>query len=264
MTETEIFETEGDAAAVAGDAPFLLDIAGFEGPIDLLLTLAREQKVDLTRISILELAEQYLAFVAEARKLRLELAADYLVMAAWLAYLKSRLLIPEPEGEEPSGEELAAALQFQLQRLEAMREAGIRLMALPQLGRDVFRRGSPEPVQLNEKRIHEVTLFDLLKAYGDHQRRTKAPGPLMIKPLALHSIEEALERLQTLLGKLPSWTTLSAFLPSDVGDGLVGRSAIATTLIAALELVKSGQAELRQATTFGPIHIRPRRQEISQ
>jgi segregation and condensation protein A len=145
-----------------------------------------------------------------------------------------------------------------------MREAGVRLMALPQLGRDMFRRGSPEPVQINEKTIHQVSLFDLLKAYGEHQRRTKDPGPYMIRPLELHSIEEALERLQSLLGKLPSWTTLSAFLPANLGEGIVGRSAVAATLIAALELVKSGQAELRQATTFGPIHIRPRRQEISQ
>src|SRR5215475_6959548 len=161
----EAFEDTGKTGT--SDSQFVLDLDGYEGPIDVLLNLAREQKVDLTKISILDLADQYLAFVARARRLRLELAADYLVMAAWLAYLKSRLLLPEPEGEaEPTGAELAAALAFQLQRLEAMQRAGARLMALPRLGRDFFVRGEPERVQVVARPVYRLTLYELLKAYG--------------------------------------------------------------------------------------------------
>jgi segregation and condensation protein A len=255
---TDPFDAPDRPPAAPQEASLVLDIDGFEGPIDLLLTLARDQKVDLTRISILQLAEQYLAFVAEARRVRLELAADYLVMAAWLAYLKSRLLLPEPEQEQPSGEEMAAALAFQLQRLEAMQAAGARLMARPVLGRDVFARGAPEAVQLRETRVLEVTLYELLKAYGDHQRRRTAPGPLQIRPLELYSIEEALQRMQEMLGRLPAWTRLSSFLPSgaDGLDSIVGKSQVASTFVALLELVKAGQAELRQDAVFGDIHVR--------
>lgn len=240
-----------------GDEPLLLDIDGFEGPIDLLLTLARDQKVDLTRISILQLAEQYLTFVEKARRLRLELAADYLVMAAWLAYLKSRLLLPDPQPEEPSGEELAAALAFQLQRLEAMQGAAARLLARPRLGRDVFARGAPEDMPILEKRIVEVSLYDLLKAYGAHKRRQEKVEPFHIAATELYSIEEALGRMTEMLGRLPDWTRLQSFLPQGVrGGGLKARSALASTFLASLELAKDGKLELRQERPFDPIYLR--------
>src|SRR5277367_5430604 len=168
---TELFETEREGKRPQ-QGELVVDLDGYEGPIDVLLALAREQKVDLTHISILQLADQYLAFISAARSLRLEIAADYLVMAAWLAYLKSRLLLPEPQpDDEPSGAELAAALAYQLQRLEAMQQAGARLMARPQLGRDVFRRGAPEGVPIVKHAQYEATLFELLKAYGEGRSR---------------------------------------------------------------------------------------------
>ena len=235
----------------------VLALDGFEGPIDLLLTLARNQKVDLTRISILQLADQFLEFVAVARRVRIELAADYLVMAAWLAYLKSRLLLPEPESpdEEPGGAEMAAALAFQLQRLEAVRAVGVRLMARPQLGRDVFARGAPEGLTVEKTPVLEVTLYDLLKAYGEHRRRQET-STLTIKPLDLYSLEDALGRLSQLLGSLPDWATLASFLPGRGDDSLRSRSALAATFAASLELVKSGHIELRQDGAFGPIWLR--------
>ena len=185
-----------------GDAEpsFLVDVDGFEGPLDLLLELARRQKVDLAKISILALADQYLAFIEEARKVRLELAADYLVMAAWLAYLKSRLLLPEPPaGEEPSAQEMADALQWQLRRLEAMQEAGVRLMARPQLGKDVFSRGQPEGAVVVRRAVWDVKLYDLLRAYGD-QLRPKDADTYQIQPMQFFSVEEAAERLGRMLG----------------------------------------------------------------
>ncbi len=213
----EPFETP--RADVAAITELVVDLDGYEGPIDVLLSLARDQKVDLTKISILQLADQYLAFISAARQMRLEIAADYLVMAAWLAYLKSRLLLPEPQPEdEPSGAELAAALAFQLQRLEAMQQAGVRLMARPLLGRDVFPRGAPEGLP--------------------------------------HSMDDALARLGKLLGKLPEWRTLMSFLPPNLRAGLVGRSAVASTFAASLELVRSGRVQLRQDVAFGPIYLR--------
>ncbi|MBP2303179.1 segregation and condensation protein A [Azospirillum picis] len=240
----------------------LLVLDGFEGPLDMLLALGREQKVDLTRISILQLADQYLSFVAEARKVRLELAADYLVMAAWLAYLKSRLLLPEPEGEEPSGEDMAAALAFQLQRLEAMKEAAAKLFARPRLGVDVHPRGAPEDLDLRRKSVYEVTLFDLLRAYG-RQRARKEGGVLRIAPVRLYSLEEAVQRLSALLGHMPDWATLSSFLPSGQGGGqgggLLTRSALAAHFAATLELAKAGRVELRQEAAFSPLYVRSRR-----
>lgn len=239
----------------------VIDVEGFEGPLDLLLELARDQKVDITRISILALAEQYLAFIQEARKVRLELAADYLVMAAWLAYLKSRLLLPapEPDGEEPSGEELAAALRFQLQRLQALRDAGQKLVALPQLGRDTFARGEPERVRSVETVVYEATLFDLLKAYGRLQRK---PGDhnLRIARIDLFSVEDAVKRLSAMLGEMPSWRTLVAFLPPSlsVTDPLATRSAVAATFVASLELCKRGLLDLRQEGSFAPLYLRSR------
>ncbi len=238
----------------------MLVLDGFEGPLDLLLTLGREQKVDLTRISILELADQYLSFVAEARKVRLELAADYLVMAAWLAYLKSRLLIPALEDEEPSGEDMAAALAFQLQRLEAMKEVAATLFARPRLGRDVFARGAPEDIDIRRKSVYEVTLYDLLRAYGDHRKRREG-GVLHIAPIRLYSMEDAVRRLSDLLGHMPDWATLSSFLPAGFAPGeaaspLLTRSALAAHFAATLELAKAGRVELRQDGAFTPLYVR--------
>ncbi|MBX6324172.1 MAG: segregation/condensation protein A, partial [Rhodospirillaceae bacterium] len=227
-----------------------------EGPIDVLLTLAREQKVDLTRISILELADQYLAFIARARHLRLEIAADYLVMAAWLAYLKSRLLLPEPAGPgEPTGAEMAAALAFQLRRLEAMQEAGAKLMARPQLGRDVFARGAPEPVEVVKRPVFTLSLYELLGAYG-HIAGRRQQGVLRILPAELYSMDDALRRLRAMIGHSPDWRSLMSFLPEEIKGALWRRSVVAATFAASLELVRSGQAELRQERPFGPIFLR--------
>jgi segregation and condensation protein A len=249
---------------VDDNGQFLLDLDGYGGPIDVLLTLARDQKVDLTKISILALAEQYLAFIERARKLRLELAADYLVMASWLAFLKSKLLLPEPEGvEESSAAEMADALAFQIRRLESMQKAGARLQGLPQLGRDVFARGMPEPIVIDRKSIFELGLFDLLAAYGQHLSRHEKQL-YTIEPFMLHSVETAIERLSQMIGRLPVWTLLSQFLPSfdpaRVASGeqrrLVGRSAVAATFGATLELAKRGVVTIRQDGIFEPIYIR--------
>jgi segregation and condensation protein A len=237
-----------------------LTLGGFEGPIDILLQLARDQKVDLIQISILALAEQYLAFVAEARRENLELAADYLVMAAWLAYLKSRLLLPPvPGDEDPSGEEMAAALHFQLQRLEAMQTAGQALLERPLLGRDVFARGMPEEIATIGHALWDVTFFDLLTAYADHKRRQGASS-LEIEPLTLYSVEDALGRLERLLGTdLVDWSVLQHYLPLDIAEPLHRRSAVCAHFIASLELVRQGRLEVRQeGGHFSPIHIRAR------
>lgn len=254
----EDFADDAEEAAFAGDR-LLLDLGAYEGPIDVLLTLARDQKVDLTRISILALADQYLAFIARMRREHLELAADYLVMAAWLAYLKSRLLLPpEPEdyGDEPSGEELAAALAFQLQRLEAMQKAGAGLMKRPQLGRDVFGRGAPEGVEIVTRSVFQATLYDLLKAYADHTRRTSVTT-LAIEAPDLYSVDDAIQRLQDMLGRIPDWTRLQDFLPRGLKGGLLRRSAIASHFIATLELARQGRIQLRQeGGAFGPIYVK--------
>jgi len=250
-----------DAARGAGghpDGELVVDLEGYEGPIDVLLVLARQQKVDLVHLSILQLADQYLTFIAEARRLRLEIAADYLVMAAWLAYMKSRLLLPEPEDDdEPSGPEMAEALAFQLRRLEAMQRAGAKVMALPRLGRDVFPRGAPEGVQVVNTPVYQLSLYELLKAYGEQQRRTQVPS-LEIAATDIYSMDDALERLGRLLGSVPDWQTLQSFLPAGIRDGLIYRSAVASTLAASLELVRSGKLELRQSNAFGPIYMRPK------
>ncbi len=251
-------EDRPDDRACAEDA-LVLALDGFEGPIDMLLAMARDQKVDLLHISILALADQYLAFIADARSLRIELAADYLVMAAWLAYLKSKLLLPDPPAteDELSGEEMAAALAFQLRRLEAMREAGERLMARPRLGRDVFARGAPEGLAVERTTVIQLSLFELLRAYGEHRRRVESAS-LRIPPTELYSIEEAIARLSELLGRMPDWATMASFLPSGIDEGLRGRSAVAATFVATLELVKAGQLELRQDRPFAPIWVRRR------
>ncbi|GEO36005.1 segregation/condensation protein A [Skermanella aerolata] len=244
------------------EGQLVLDLDGYEGPIDVLLTLARDQKVDLTRISILQLANQYLAFVAEARRIRLELAADYLVMAAWLAYLKSRLLLPEQDEEEPSGEDLAQALAFQLQRLEAMQEVGAKLVDRPRLGRDVFARGAPEGIQVISRSIFDLSLYDLLKAYTEHKRKEEY-GTWRIQPTELYSMEDALQHLSEMLGRLPDWTSLASFVPGAAGDSLLSRSALAAHFVASLELTKAGKLELRQEGVFSPIYLRRVRSQQS-
>ena len=237
-------------------AELVLELDGYEGPIDLLLTLAREQKVDLAKISILALADQYLDFIARQRLLRLEIAADYLVMAAWLAYLKSRLLLPQPpEGDEPSGAELAAVLEHRLRLLAAMQTAGGRLMSHPRLGHDVFPRGMPEGLTAVTVPVYELGLFELLQAYGENRRRA-VEAVLAIEPSAFHSVEEALQRLSPLLGHLPEWRELTNFLPEELRGELFLRSALAATFAATLELARRGRVELRQDRTFGPIYLR--------
>jgi segregation and condensation protein A len=254
MSDAEPFELARPERPVS--AELVVDLEGYEGPIDMLLTLAREQKVDLTKISILQLADQYLAYISAARRLRLEIAADYLVMAAWLAYLKSRLLLPEPAPEdEPTGAELAAALTHQLQRLAAMQQAGARLMARPLLGRDIFARGAPEGLPRVLKPVYEATLYDLLRAYGD-QRQRKEQAVLHIEAPELFSMDDALQRLGRILGRVPDWRSLMSFLPPGLRGGIVERSAVAATFAASLELVRSGRLQLRQDSAFGPIYIR--------
>ncbi|MGH6947951.1 MAG: segregation and condensation protein A [Kiloniellales bacterium] len=253
MSETEPFE---EARAAPPDSRFLVDLEGYEGPLDVLLDLARDQKVDLTRLSILALADQYLEFIRAARHLRLELAADYLVMAAWLAYLKSRLLLPDLESEEgePSGAEMAAALRFQMQRLQAMRDAGSKILALPQLGSEVFRRGAPEPLRVVTKTRYSASLYDLLRAYSRSRGPTRAKA-LRIAPQELYTVDAAIERLGRLLGETPGWRTLASFLPPDIRGGIYWRSTVAATFAAALEMCRRGQLRLRQDTPFGQIQV---------
>ena len=234
----------------------IVDLDGYEGPLDVLLALAREQRVDLRRISILDLAEQYLAFIADTRGLALEIAADYLVMAAWLAYLKSRLLLPEADAEgEPSGEEMAAELAFRLRRLEAMREVAARLMGRDRLGRDVFARGAPEGVRVLKRSVFELSLYEVLRAYAEHAVRREDPA-LTITPAAVYSVMSALDRLGGLIGGMADWTRLEACLPPELAGDSRLRSALASTFAASLELARSGDVELRQGDAFGPIYLR--------
>lgn len=258
MTAT-VADWPGDDLAQDVGVGLLLDLDGFEGPIDLLLALARDQKVDLARISILQLADQYLAFIERRRVLRLEIAADYLVMAAWLAYLKSRLLLPKEERQEeqPSAEELAEGLAFQLRRLEAMKEAADRLLARPKLGEEVFPRGAPDGTEIIARPVYSLSLFALLKAYADRRQVSEAPAPLTVGSAGLFSIDAALERFERMLGRLPDWQALQAFLPPGLRSGLPARSALAATLVAALELTRTGRLQLRQERSFGPIYLRP-------
>jgi segregation and condensation protein A len=235
----------------------IVDVDGFEGPLDLLLTLSRTQKVDLRKISVLKLAEQYLGFVEQARTLRIELAADYLVMAAWLAFLKSRLLLPpEPGDDGPSAEDLAAHLAFQLERLQAMRDAAARLMGRDQLGRDFFARGIPEDMTHQRQVKWTATLLDLMRAYA--QIRTKDEfRPFVLDREHVYTMEQALERLRGLIGYVGDWATLVSFLP-DGWDGspMARRSSLAAHFAAVLELAKRGQVVLRQGETFSPIELR--------
>ncbi len=238
------------------DQRLTIDIDGWEGPLDLLLMLARNQKVDLRAISILQLVEQYLCFIENARALKLELAADYLVMAAWLTYLKSALLLPKDPEIEPSPEELALRLQLRLERLAAMRESGARLMARDRLGRDVFSRGTPEGLRVVRTTAWSCSYFDLITAYGHVQARS-APVMHVVKRRAVMTLEEALERVSAMLGHALDWTELAAFLPIGAEPAL-RRSALASSFAAVLELAKRGTIELNQEANFAPIMLRTR------
>jgi len=235
----------------------IVDVEGYEGPLDLLLTMSRTQKVDLRQVSILQLAEQYLKFVEEARSLRIELAADYLVMAAWLAFLKSRLLLPpDPEAEGPSGEELAAHLAFQLERLSAMRDAAAKLMGRDQLGRDFFARGITEDVQSVRRTTYTATLLDLMQAYA--RLRTKDEfRPFVMDRTNVMTLENALDRMRGLIGYAGDWTDISSYMPDGwQTDPERRRSATAANFAASLELAKEGRLEIRQGDTFAPIYLR--------
>ena len=255
--ETKISEFEDDNEFTpSSDHRLVLDVDGFAGPIDVLLTLAREQKVDLIQISILELADQYLVWVAKLRQANLELAADYLVMAAWLAYLKSILLLPtSTDDEEPTGEEMAAALQFQLLRLESMQQAGEKLLARDQLGQDFFPRGNPEKFGYNLNGAFEASIYDLLKAYGEHTHRSNF-RILRIELSDLYSTDDGLKWLTKMLGSMPDWTSLLQFLPAEIKGDLVSRSMVASALSAALQLTKQGELKIRQTKTFGTVYLR--------
>ena len=243
----------------AGNTALIVDVGGFEGPLDLLLELARHHKIDLKQISILALAEQYLAFIEKARKLQLELAADYLVMAAWLAYLKSRLLIPAPPGgEEAEPEDLAARLAFRLQRLQAMRDASTRLMARSILGRDVFVRGAPEPLIFDTSHDYADNLIDLLKAYAERRQKKMRRQTYTVKKQSTWSIKEARMALERLIGEMDDWGTLDAWLAGYLPEPGMRRSVTASSFTASLELAREGVLDMRQDGPFKPIYLRRR------
>ncbi len=250
---------DGDWAGVAapgaaGEEKLYLALDGWEGPLDLLLDLARRQKVDLRKISILALVDQYLDYVEEAEALKLELAADYLVMAAWLAFLKSALLLPKEEQEDPSPEELALRLQLRLQRLGAMREAAARLMGRDRIGRDVFLRGAPEGLRIDRRTRWKADWFELIQAYGRVKART-APAVHMVRERPVMTLDSALERVSNMLGVTLDWMELREFLPAHAEPRL-RRSALASSFVAALELARLGRAELAQDEIFGPLRLR--------
>jgi len=247
------------------DDALVVTVDGFEGPLDLLLTLARNQKVDIAKISVLKLAEQYLEFIERVRRFNLELAADYLVMAAWLAYLKSRLLLPQPgnlEGE-PTADEMASRLRWRLQRLNAMREAAARLMARDRLDREVFARGLPEPVKVVKLRTQTDTLYDLLTAYATQRLKRKGSQTYVRAHMPVLLIEEARERIERMLGRIGNWNELSNLLPLDWRGGQRRRSALASTLLACLELTRDGRLEMRQLKPFEEVYIKDRAPEAA-
>ena len=252
---------EGEFAPAASEA-FVVDVGGFEGPLDLLLALARTQKVDLAKISILSLVDQYLTYIAEAQMLKLELAADYLVMAAWLAFLKSRLILPREKTEDgqPSAEEMAQRLAFRLMRLEAMRKAAAELMTRKRLGQDVFSRGMPDGVKTVRETSWTAEIYDLLKAYADQRRRTIKVGHV-VKARKVWSIKDARGRLERLVGSsVGDWLQLDMFLEQYLPGGEEHRTAVASSFGATLEMAREGMIELRQEAPFAPIYMRRRRE----
>jgi len=252
------FQPDPPNERAAGEPALIVDVEGFEGPLDLLLTLAREQKVDLAKISILALANQYLEFIEAARKMRLELAADYLVMAAWLAYLKSRLLLPEAPGPEgQSAADMAAALALRLRRLEAIRIASDRLFERPQLGRDMFDRGAPEPIEEIKRPEWSATLYDLLSAYA-RERQKQALARVRFAKRNVWTLVEAREILQRMVGAADDWGRLDEFLISYLVEPSMVPTVLASSLAATLELVREGHMELHQLQAFAPIYLRKR------
>jgi segregation and condensation protein A len=247
-------DADFEVSAVRQSDELTLSLDGWEGPLDLLLSLSRAQKVDLAQISILQLVEQYLTYLAEARALKLEIAADYLVMAAWLAYLKSCLLLPKDPEADPSAEEIALRLQMRLQRLDAMRDAGARLMGRDRIGRDVFLRGAPEGLRLVRKSAWQARPFDLFAAYGTVKARSTPPLHV-VHPRSVMTLEEALERVSRMLGVKLDWTLLEAFLPA-TEDPQFRRSALASSFLATLELARRGRIDIAQDEAFGPLLVR--------
>jgi segregation and condensation protein A len=271
MSETEIEMAEEEESILSDwdqgeersdaslDETLVVDVEGFEGPLDLLLALARTQKVDLARISVLALAQQYLDFINEARRLRLEIAADYLVMAAWLAFLKSKLLLPsEPSEEgEPTGAELAALLAFRLKRLDAMREVSAQLMTRKRLGRDVFARGLPEPTRITRKSIYDANVYDLLKAYSQQRQRT-ATRTWQVRQRTVWSLKEARDELERLLGITCDWAPLDQLLAEFLVEPELRKTALASSFTATLEMTREGALEISQSKLFAPLLIRRR------
>src|SRR6476659_5985302 len=256
MGGEENFETTLSPELASDEPALIVDVEGFEGPLDLLLMLARQQKVDLSRISILALADQYLAFIEEARRVRLELAADYLVMAAWLAYLKSRLLLPEKDTDlGPSAEDMATALALRLRRLEAIRNAAEALIGRPQLGRDVFGRGAPEPMAAIKRPEWTATLYDLLSAYAA-QRQKNALAHVRFAPRQVWSLAEAREALERMIGMSADWSRLDHYLLSYVVEPAMRATVMASSFASVLEMVREGVLDVHQDTAFGPLFLR--------
>ena len=260
MSDFDTLEFEAADDAVESGRALIVDLDAYQGPMHLLLELARKQKVDLAQISILELAEQYIGFIREAERMQIEVAADYLVMAAWLAYLKSKLLLPKPEKENvtPEAQELAAHLAFRLQRLEAMRRAADALMRLPRIGTQVFTRGAPEGLRSRTTPLWEAELFDILKAYGESRskaafREHRLPTPAV---LTLQDARERLARSLSGLSGADEWVALASLLPDDIDPEVPTASITASSLLASLELAKDGEVSLRQIKTFAPIYLR--------
>jgi segregation and condensation protein A len=237
-----------------GSEELTLNLDGWEGPLDLLLNLARAQKVDLAQISILQLVDQYTDYIGNARALKLEIAADYLVMAAWLAYLKSCLLLPKDPEQDPSPEEVALRLQMRLQRLDAMREAGARLLGRDRIGRDVFVRGAPEGLRLVRKSAWQVSPFDLFSAYGAVKARTQ-PALHVIHSRLVMTLDDAIERVSKMIGMAIDWMAIENFLPAS-DDPVFRRSALASSFVAALELARRGRLDIRQDEPFAPLEVR--------
>lgn len=260
MNDTDDIFDDLDAVPASPEEAFVVAVDGFEGPLDLLLALARDQKVDLAKISVLALADQYLAFIESARRHSLELAADYLVMAAWLAYLKSRMLLTQPpsaEGE-PTADEMAARLRWRLQRLQVLRETAARLVARNRLGRDVFARGAPEPVNVIRLPTHVDTLYDLLTAYSRERLKRASGKSYTPKHAPVLLIEEARERLERMLGRIGNWNSLSSLLPFGWSGEPRRRSALASMLLACLELARDGKLEIRQLKPFDEVYVKDR------